>query len=182
MDAPATDPLATHRALLEKWRGAMDLVGPGPLDPHFDDAMAAVRDLDARGEWADLGSGAGFPGIALAVAYPAARVRLVERREKRATFLEEVVAQTRLENAFVWRGDAKDLDANAFDGVVSRAYRPPFEMLAEGRRLLKPGGLLVLLLAREAPPVAPEFPVFHVERYAVEGRPRQAVALRFEPR
>src|SRR6188508_238668 len=46
---------AIHRALLEKWRNAMDLVGPGPLDVHFEDSRAGVEGLGATGRWADLG-------------------------------------------------------------------------------------------------------------------------------
>jgi 16S rRNA (guanine527-N7)-methyltransferase len=172
--------LVAHRALLEKWRGAMDLVGPGPLDPHFEDAVHAVSGLDFRGKWADLGSGAGFPGIALAALHPDADVLLVERRQKRAVFLEEVVAAAKLANAHVVAGDAATLPAGGFDGVISRAYRPPEEMIEEGRRLLRGGGLLVVLLAGQKPPKAPDFPVFHVERYTVEGKARAAVALRRE--
>ena len=162
----------------------MDLVGPGPVDPHFADAEASVGWIAATGEWADLGSGAGFPGIMLAETSPSASVTLVERRQKRCAFLETVVAAAKLPNARVVCADTSTLPVSHYDGIVSRAYRPPEEMLGEGRRLLKPGGLLVLLLAREEAPQAPDFEVFHVERYAVEGRPRAAVALRFrgEPR
>ncbi|MDP2308322.1 MAG: class I SAM-dependent methyltransferase [Pseudomonadota bacterium] len=175
----AQRPRDVHRALLEKWRKTMDLVGPGPVDPHFDDAEAAVGWLAASGAWADLGSGAGFPGIMLAETSPGATVTLVERRQKRCAFLEAVVAAAKLPNATVVCTDAAELPRAHYDGIVSRAYKAPIDMLEEGRRLLRPAGLLVLLLAREEPPVAPDFELFHVERYAVEGRPRAAVALRF---
>ena len=85
-----TKAIQHHRDLLSKWRGAMDLVGPGPLDPHFQDAKGAVDKLDPTGQWADLGSGAGFPGIAMAALWPNAHVTLVESRLKRATFLKKV--------------------------------------------------------------------------------------------
>lgn len=169
-DHPA---FAIHRALLEKWRGAMDLVGPGPVDPHFDDAVAAVRWLDARGRWADLGSGAGFPGVALAALHPEAQVTLVERRQKRAAFLDEVVAATKLPNARVWVGDAARLPPG-LDGLVSRAFLPPAELLPLAARLLRPGGSLVLLFAREEHEPPPGWARFHVERYTIEGRPRRA--------
>lgn len=175
----AQRPRDAHRALLEKWRKIMDLVGPGPLDPHFDDAEAAVGWLKASGAWADLGSGAGFPGIMLAETSPHAMVTLVERRQKRCAFLEAVVAAAHLPNIEVVCADAATLPHAHYDGIVSRAYRPPAEMLGEGRRLLKNDGLLVLLLAKEEAPVAPDFDLFHVERYTVEGRSRAAVALRY---
>lgn len=170
--------LATHRRLLEAWRQAMDLVGPGPLDPHFADADAAVEPLEARGEWADLGSGAGFPGIALAARWPEARVTLVERREKRAAFLETVVRQAGLPNLRVVCGDADATPDCSFDGVISRAFRPPAELVRTVGRLVRPGGTLVLLLAREPTPREPGFEVERETLYEVGGHPRRTVALR----
>jgi 16S rRNA (guanine527-N7)-methyltransferase len=167
-----------HAALLERWRTAMDLVGPGPLAPHLDDADAAVADLDARGDWVDLGSGAGFPGVALAARWPEARVQLVERRQKRAAFLEQVVAAAGLSNASVHCVDSATLPAGAYDGVVSRAYKPPAELLPEAARLLRPGGLLVLLLAREPAPAAPGWSLAGARDYSIEGKPRRVVVLR----
>lgn len=169
--------IAVHRALLEKWRKAMDLVGPGPVDPHFEDADRAVEGLDAAGDWADLGSGAGFPGIALAARWPDARVLLVERREKRAAFLEQVVAGGGLSNARVRCGDTAALPASSFDGVISRAYKAPAELLDEAARLLRPGGRLVLLLAREEAPEDPRYRRTLERRYTIEGKGRSVVAL-----
>jgi 16S rRNA (guanine(527)-N(7))-methyltransferase RsmG len=133
---------AIHRALLEKWRGAMDLVGPGPLDLHFDDSRAAVEGLAARGRWADLGSGAGFPGVALATAFPDAHVLLVESREKRAQFLEALVAELAVPNLAVHHGRAEDL-APGFDGVISRAMAAPAVVLTHAARLA-PRAVLLL--------------------------------------
>ena len=133
---------AIHRALLEKWRGAMDLVGPGLLDVHFDDSRAAVEGLAARGRWADLGSGAGFPGVALATAFPEAQVLLVESREKRAQFLKALVAELALPNLAVHQGRAEELDPG-FDGVISRAMAAPAVVLAHAARLA-PRAVLLL--------------------------------------
>ena len=184
-----SDALDAHRTLLEKWRKAMDLVGPGPLDPHFDDAREAVGWLPRvsvppgaplSGRWADLGSGAGFPGVALAALHPAAEVWLVERRQKRAAFLEQVVVAGRLRNARVVEGDTAALPAAGFAGLVSRAYKPPEELLPEAERLLAQGGVLVLMLAREAAPSRAGWTLAGEHAYAIEGKPRRAVALRWD--
>ena len=140
---------ATHRALLEKWRGAMDLVGPGSLDVHFDDSRAAVEGLGARGRWADLGSGAGFPGVALATAFPEAQVLLVESREKRAQFLRTLVAELGLENLAVHHGRAEELEPG-FDGAISRAMAAPAVVLAECARLAPRGRTVLLLTDRQS--------------------------------
>ncbi len=139
-----------HRELLEKWRTAMDLVGPGTVDIHFEDSAGAIDGLDASGDWADLGSGAGFPGIALAGAFPNASVKLVESRLKRATFLRKVVLTANLDNAQVVHGRTEDLPSVSFDGLISRAYKPPRKVLGDAARLLRPGGQVVLLLGSQA--------------------------------
>lgn len=169
------DALTVHRELLESWRRVMDLVGPGPVDEHFVDAEGALRGLNARGAWLDLGSGAGFPGVMLAARHPEARVTLVERRQKRVAFLREVAARTRLPNLEVFEGDSATLARSAWDGVVSRAYKPPAEYLAEAATLLVPGGTAVLLAVGEAPEGPPELHPFHVERYRVGDRERLSV-------
>ena len=163
-------PLETHHLeTLRKWRKAMDLVGPGPLQPHFLDAACAVRWLEPTGVWADLGSGAGFPGVALAAHHPHLEVHLVESRRKRAQFLRQLRAGK------VLCQRSEELPDGAYDGVISRAYRRPELYLADALRLLKPGGSAVLMLARQAPPKQDGLQMFHVEHYVVEGRPRQAV-------
>lgn len=172
------DPLDVHRRLLERWRVAMDLVGPGPIAPHYEDCLQAVKDLPVQGDWADLGSGAGFPGFILAATFPAARVQLLERRQKRASFLETAVAEAKLTNTRVRCEDTAVLEGGSLDGVISRAYKPPPELIPEARRMLKSGGFLVLMLAAEAAPPAEGFEVLHVKHYQVEGRPRQVVTLK----
>lgn len=136
---------AAHRRLLARWRKAMDLVGPGPLEPHFIDAIGAVSGLDVQGRWADLGSGAGFPGISLAAHHPEAEILLVESRQKRVVFLNQVVAAAGLANATVLRQRTESLDGG-LDGVISRAYKPPLRYLEDAMRLLRPSGQAVLML------------------------------------
>lgn len=167
--------LEAHRVLLEKWRMAMDLVGPGPVKPHFDDALAAVGGLNAVGAWVDLGSGAGFPGIALASVYADASILLVERRQKRASFLRAVIAAAGLGNATVCEGDADALENTSFQGVISRAYKPPAEFLADAARLLVPGGVAVVMTAGSVPEAPAEFAPGPIARYQIDGKPRAAI-------
>ena len=69
----------------------MDLIGPGDMEHHFIDSHQALSNLNLTGRWADLGSGAGFPGIALGALYPNVQLTMVESRQKRTTFLKQVV-------------------------------------------------------------------------------------------
>ena len=164
---------AIHRALLEKWRGAMDLVGPGPLDLHFEDSRAGVEGLAANGRWADLGSGAGFPGVALATAFPDAHVLLVESREKRAQFLGALVAALALPNLAVHHGRAEELEP-PFEGVISRAMAAPAIVLAHAARLA-PRAVLLLTDRQSV-----DLSGWHVEddrAYDIAGKSRRRLVL-----
>ena len=115
---------------------------------HVLDCLAAVEFLQQKileGEKsfvaADLGSGAGFPGIPLACAFPKVEWTLIERMEKRVTFLMGTVAQLGLTNINVEQKDFLDLPENTFDFVTFRAFRPLGKTIVKGiLRLLKPGG------------------------------------------
>ena len=165
----ATD---AHKALLARWRHAMNLVGPGPLAPHFEDAEHAVRLLHPSGRWADLGSGAGFPGVALAAWHPQVQVHLVESRERRVAFLRAALRATGLSNLQVLHLRVEQLPAMAYDGVISRAFAPPESYLAQASRLLVPGGLAVLMAARGVPDDVPGLLLAEQLRYLSAGHPR----------
>ena len=122
----------------------MDLVGPGPIEPHFEDSINAVSDIDVEGSWIDLGAGAGFPGIALATLHPGATVHLLESRHKRCVFLRRVVTESGLRNVKILQKRTENI-STFFDGIISRAYKPPIEYLRDARRLCKPSGKVVLL-------------------------------------
>lgn len=176
-----TDAERTHQLLLEQWRGAMDLIGPGPSAPHFEDAVGAVDGLEAVGDWADLGSGAGFPGIALAARSPGARVQLVESRRKRGVFLDQVLAAAKLSNAVVVRARTESLPDGSFDGVISRAYKPPAAYLVDAARLLRVGGRAVLMLGDQpVPGVGAGWVVQSSHRYPVTDGWRRRVVLTWE--
>lgn len=83
---------------------------------------ATVSNL--RVEIADVGSGAGFPGIPLAVVFPDFHFTLVERMSKRCAFLENCVAMLGLKNVTVLNAEVEKAPAGAFDIVAFRAFRP----------------------------------------------------------
>ena len=137
--------IRTHRQLLKKWRKVMDLIGPGDMEAHFRDAIGAVESLQISGAWIDLGSGAGFPGIPLAAYHPHIQLLMVESRQKRATFLKKIVQQSGATNIRVLCDRTENI-TEKFDGVISRAYKPPLNYLEDARQLLKPEGLAICLL------------------------------------
>jgi len=105
-------------------------------------AFGAVR---AAGRIADLGSGAGFPGLALAIALPAAEVSLVESQRRKCEFLERARTAAQVANARVVCGRAEDWSAGASlnDVVVARALAPQAVVLEYAAPLLRLDGTLV---------------------------------------
>ncbi len=98
---------------------------------------------------ADIGSGAGLPGIPLAIARPDLTIYLVEPLLKRSTFLTEVVRELGLENVTVIRGRAEEREVKAalglVDVVTSRAVAPLGKLAGWSLPLVKPGGHMLAM-------------------------------------
>lgn len=95
---------------------------------------------------ADIGSGAGLPGVVLALQRPDVTVLLVEPLLRRSTFLEEVVAELGLRTAVVRRARAEELAGSTLvDAVVARAVAPLDRLAGWSLPLLRPGGRLLAL-------------------------------------
>lgn len=94
---------------------------------------------------ADLGAGAGFPGLALAVALPKARVALVESQRRKCEFLERIRTAARIENASVVCARTEEwvAGATANDAVTARALAPQPVVLEYAAPLLRLGGALL---------------------------------------
>lgn len=101
---------------------------------------------------ADIGSGAGLPGIAVAIRRPDLRVTLIEPLLRRTTFLEECVERLALANVEVVRARAEELHGErAFDVVTSRAVAPLDRLAKWSIPLLAPGGEMVAMKGASAP-------------------------------
>jgi 16S rRNA (guanine527-N7)-methyltransferase len=94
---------------------------------------------------ADLGAGAGFPGLALAIALPASRIALVESQRRKCEFLERIRSAARVENARIVCARAEEwaAGASANDAVLARALAPQPVVLEYAAPLLRAGGALL---------------------------------------
>ena len=100
-------------------------------------------------ELADVGSGAGFPGIPLAILFPNARVTLIERMSKRCAFLENCAAILSLPNVTVLNAEVESAPPGAFDVVAFRAFRPLDRVMTRALlALVQAGGCLAAWKAR----------------------------------
>jgi 16S rRNA (guanine527-N7)-methyltransferase len=127
---------------------ARGLIGRGDAERvrerHVDDALRGALAVPARArELCDVGSGGGLPGVPLAIARPALRVTLAERRRNRIDFLDLVIAELGLTNASVWRGDANQLPTGRFDVCTARAFGDAGTTWSVVEPLLSPGGRLL---------------------------------------
>jgi 16S rRNA (guanine527-N7)-methyltransferase len=138
--------LEAFRAALAGWNTRMNLVGPSALAEFwrrhaYDSAQLLELEPDAL-RWADLGAGAGFPGIVLAILLKGkagAMVHLVESMAKRCRFLEAMVEQLTLP-AMVHHARAEDLDISV-DVVCARACAPMTKLFVYARPYLRRGAI-----------------------------------------
>jgi len=154
LDTALSTPLLAYLALLARWNRTYNLTAV--RDPremvarHLLDSLAMVPfidDLAARGgRLADLGTGAGLPGIPLAIARPGLQVALVESNGKKARFLREAVRQLGLGNVRVAESRIEAFDApGQFDAITARALAALPLILELGGHLLAPAGRLLAM-------------------------------------
>jgi 16S rRNA (guanine527-N7)-methyltransferase len=118
---------------------------------HLLNSAAVARLVPVPCSLVDLGSGAGLPGIVLALLLPDADVTLLEPTLRRTIFLEECVADLGLGNAKIWRARAEQAAGTlAADVVTARAVAPLDQLAALALGLLKPGGIVLAVKGAKA--------------------------------
>jgi 16S rRNA (guanine527-N7)-methyltransferase len=130
--------------------GAVSVGDRGRLwERHIADSLRALACLRSEDRMvADLGSGAGLPGIPLAIAQPHRRYLLVERNQRRAGFLELAVEELRLENVTVEARPIEEIGGDRADACVARALAGPLESWRLALRVLRPTGCLLYYAGR----------------------------------
>jgi 16S rRNA (guanine527-N7)-methyltransferase len=143
-----------YRALLAAWNERMNLVGPATLaefwNRHAWDSAQLLRLASEALTWADLGAGAGLPGLVLAIlgkGRPGFHVHLVESMAKRCRFLSEVVAELGLP-ATIHNARAENLEL-AVDIVTARACAPLARLLGYARPYLQKGATGLFLKGQD---------------------------------
>ena len=153
-DAQIAD-LETFAARLAEANTVMNLVGPDTLpdiwNRHYWDSAQLVGLAPGAKTWADLGAGAGFPGVVLAILLkdaPGAHVWLIDSLGKRCRFLDQMVAELGLP-ATVINGRAED-HAVAVDVVTARAVAPMDKLLGYAQPYLQRGARGLFLKGEKA--------------------------------
>ena len=150
LDSLSGAPLLAKQ-ISEKCQSDTGRTGHGrPATSQCDGSEASVEVGDTgRITNADLGSGAGLPGIPLSTVFPQFNFVLVERMTKRCNFLEHCSRLLQLKNVTVEENQAERLEQNRFDFCVFRAFRPLEKKMTHVlRRILKDGGKLLAYKAK----------------------------------
>jgi 16S rRNA (guanine527-N7)-methyltransferase len=165
--------LERYLALLEKWNRVYNLTAirepERMVTHHLLDSLAILSHV--RGPRVlDVGSGAGLPGIPLAIASPTLAVTLLDSSDKKTAFLRQAVADLGLANATVVTARVESWETDArFDTIVSRAFADLGEFVSAAARLLAPGGTIAAMKGVQ--------PHEEIERLPTGVRVRQVVKL-----
>jgi 16S rRNA (guanine527-N7)-methyltransferase len=158
--------LVRYRALVEKWNPKQNMVAPSTL-PGFDrrhtldSAQLALylggpahsggnSALAAGISVLDIGSGAGLPGLVLAILKPGIKITLAEIIQKKASFLTTAAYELGLKNVRVHAADVRTLAPETFNVITARAVSELADLLALSEPLLAPGGRWLLLKGQAA--------------------------------
>jgi 16S rRNA (guanine527-N7)-methyltransferase len=164
---PALGQAERYAELLAGPAAEQGLIGPRETarlwDRHLMNCAAIAELIPPASSVIDLGSGAGLPGVVIAMLRPEAKVVLLEPMARRVAFLEECVRVLGLANTSVCRGRAEDLAGQvAADVVTARAVAPMERLAGLALGLARPGGLVLAMkgagaaeeLARAGPVLA----------------------------
>ena len=165
LDLPA-EPYSVERwlrltRLLERWNRQINLSGHRSLESIAQrlllEAAAFCRVLPEAEHIADVGSGAGVPGLPIALCRPATRVLLIEARQRRHYFQRAAIRELGLDNVEPLLGRAETLAPQLCDGAVAQALKAPDEAVELLRPWVRPGGWIAIATTpTTAPPAASE--------------------------
>ncbi len=141
--------LLDYIALIEKWNRVYNLTAirepEKMVSHHLLDSLAVAPHLHAK-RLLDVGSGAGLPGIPLALANAHMHVTLLDSNHKKTAFLNQTVIELKLKNAEVCGERVESWKTqNRFDVIISRAFSDMGEFVRMTQHLLAPGGLFVAM-------------------------------------
>jgi len=174
--------LLAYLALISKWNKVYNLTAvrdPAEmLTMHLLDSLAVVNPLRRRlGERSarvlDVGSGAGLPGVVLAIALPHLQVTCVDTVGKKASFIQQVASELKLRNLSAQHARVESMSTPKVDVVTSRAFSSLVDFTDLSVQHLLPEGVWMAMKGKrpadEQAVLPPTVDVFHVEQLVVPG-------------
>lgn len=148
IDRDLTTKLANYQDLIHSWSGRINLVSKGDrsaiVENHILDSLGPYELIPKQGLLIDIGTGAGFPGIPLALFLPENRITLVESVHKKILFLRVAKDELGLKNVEIVEGRFEELEFQTkFDIATLRAL-PRWEIyISRIEKIVKPGGKII---------------------------------------
>lgn len=144
------DQLVIYLELLKKWNKKFNLTAITGLQEmvayHVLDSVSIMPQIPSQGVCLDVGTGAGLPGIPLAIMLPASRWVLLDSNGKKTRFVQQAVASCGLTNVKVVHSRIQDYHADSsFDVIVSRAYSSLADFVTSVEALWQPQTRLVTM-------------------------------------
>jgi 16S rRNA (guanine527-N7)-methyltransferase len=187
LEAHQLDQLIAYLSLIEKWNAVYNLTAvrdpERALVQHLLDSLAAIgpmqrqlgpRSASGRPRVLDAGSGAGLPGVVIAIACPGVDMFCVDAAAKKASFVRQVAGELKLSNLHVRHARVEALNTDAegrFDLVTSRAFASLAAFVALTRTACAPEGVWMAMKGKipadEIAELRSDIDVFHVERLDV---------------
>ena len=171
--------LLDYTKLIAKWTKVYNLTAV--RDPaemmthHLLDSLAAIAPLQkqmAQGRLLDVGSGAGLPGVVIAICCPAIAVTCVDTVAKKATFIKQVALELKLPNLAGLHARVENIDP-PFDVICSRAFASLIDFTQWSANALAPTGIWMAMKGKhptdELAALHAAVDVFHVEQLQVPG-------------
>jgi 16S rRNA (guanine527-N7)-methyltransferase len=136
--------LLIYKDLLIKWNKVFNLISVKGIDEivthHFLDCLAVVPFIEGKNVL-DVGSGAGLPGIIIALCYPEKNITLVDSVGKKTTFLKQTCAELNLSNITIINKRVEDITTNKlFDSIIARAFAEMQVLMDLTRHLIEDKG------------------------------------------
>jgi len=160
------DQLMTYLNLVEKWNRVYNLTAIRERDEmiklHFLDSLSILKHMLVK-NILDVGSGAGFPGIVLAITKPELKVTVMDSVNKKTTFMQQVKSELLLTNLNVVNARVEEYQPTTlFDGVITRAFSSIQDMLSMTEHTLQKDGVWLAMKSKD---VREELEAFEKNQY-----------------
>lgn len=188
VDRERSERLLTFIALLARWNRSYNLTAiddpAAMVERHLLDSLSIASYLHG-GRILDIGSGAGLPGIPLAVCFPEREFHLLDSNGKKTRFLFQARLELGLANVMVHQARVESfVDAEGFDCITSRAFAPLADIVRLSAHLLAPGGCMLAMKGRldadELAGVRTPYTVASLTRLDVPGTDAERQLVRIE--
>ena len=178
------DQLMAYLNLIEKWNRVYNLTAIRERDEmiklHFLDSLSILNHVEME-HVLDVGSGAGFPGIVLAITKPELKVTVMDSVNKKTTFMQQVKSELSLINLNVVNARVEDYQPTIlFDGVITRAFSSIQNMLLMTQHTIQKNGAWLAMKSKDVKEelealdqnqytlISLEVPFINAERYLVK--------------